>query len=86
MSKVRDLFDRLEAEDATALAEAERLAKETGKELFDLGTFEQLYGRGSQASAESSHRASYYISHPEIRTLKDYIAFLRRIEPWEDSN
>jgi len=83
---VRELFDRRRAEAAAQLEEATKKAEAAGKEPFDLATFERLLGRGSQAGCERERRVSYYISNPEIQTMMEFVAFLERIEPWEDSS
>lgn len=84
MSFARDLNDRLARENAEDLARAEREALAAGKEPFDLAKFERLYQRGSQASNEEHWRGSYYIFNRELKTLAEFVAFLHRIEPWED--
>ncbi len=83
---VRALFERRRAEAAAQLDEATRKAHEAGKEPFDLARFEELFRRGSQAGCERERRVSYYISHPEFQTMMEFVAFLERIEPWEDSS
>ena len=83
---VKALFEQRERENREALERAEREAIASGKELFDLAKFEQLYLRGPQAQREERHRAGYYIFNCELKTLSDYVALLHRIEPWEDSN
>lgn len=83
---IRELLDRRRAEAAAQLDEATAKAHEAGKEPFDLAKFEQLLGRGSQAACERERRVTYYISHPEFQTMMELVAFLERIEPWEDSS
>jgi hypothetical protein len=85
MSFASELAERRKRENAEALAKAMREAEATGKEPFDLARFEQLFNRGSQARREQAHRESYYISHPELRTLAEYTQFVLEIEPWENS-
>lgn len=85
MSEARDIHERLKAQAAAELAQAEREAHAAGKEPFDLSRFEQLFMRGPQAAREEGRRGQYYISHPEIHTLEEFVAFLHSIEPWEDS-
>jgi hypothetical protein len=70
---------------AEQLAEAERQAAETGKELFDLARLEAVLGRGAQAGREKDHRIDYYLLHPEFRTLAEYAKFVVDAEPWEDA-
>ena len=83
---VRAFFEQRKNEDREALERAEREARASGKEPFDLAKLEQLLMRGPQAKREDHHRASYYIFNPELQTLTEYVALLHRIEPWEDSN
>src|SRR5215831_4948482 len=65
------LFRRLEARNDAELAAAEAEAAAAGKEPFDLARLEQLLGEdpGSMAGRERRLRMSYYIAHPELRTL-----------------
>jgi hypothetical protein len=82
-----ELFRRSEAENDAALALAEAAAAETGKEPFDLSRLEQLLGeeRGSLAARERRLRSSYYVSHPELRTLAEFAAFRLEQEVWDGS-
>jgi len=85
MSFATDYFAEYERKRAEQLAEAERKAVETGKELFDLARFEEALGRGSQAKREKDHRVAYYLLHPEMRTLAEYAKNLIDSEPWDDA-
>jgi hypothetical protein len=81
----RAIHDRLAAQAAAELAAAERDALAAGKERFDLATLERLLQRGPQAAREQGHREAYYISFREVKTLAEYVARVRAIEPYEDS-
>ena len=85
MASFDELFRRREAQDDAALAEAE--AAEAGKEPFDLARLEQLLGEelGSLADSERSLRMSYYIAHPELRTLAEFVEFRLEQEVWDGS-
>jgi len=48
-----------------------------------LSHLEALYGEGSIAGRERSLKSRYYIRHPEIRTLADFVRYLREHEVWE---
>ena len=85
MSWETDYFAEGERLRAEQLAAAEQRAKETGKELFDLARFEQLFNRGSQKVNEAQHRATYYLLYPELTTLADYAKKLLDAEPWNDA-
>jgi hypothetical protein len=73
----------VDAENAAALAEAEREAHATGKELFSLPRLEELYGEGSLADREESLKMHYYFLKREIRTLAVFVRWLRKNELWE---
>lgn len=85
MSFATDYFAQYEKKRAEELAEAERKAKESGKELFDLKRLEELLNRGSQAKREKDHRVNYYLLNPELKTLAEYAQRLLDNEPWEDT-
>jgi hypothetical protein len=85
MSWIVEYFDDADRQRAEQLATAEREARASGKELFDLARFEQLLDRGPQAGREADHRVNYYLLHPELRTLAEYAARLIENEPWEDA-
>jgi hypothetical protein len=85
MSWVTDYFAEAEKRGAEELEEAEREAIASGKEPFDLARLEELLKRGPQAANEQQHRANYYISRSEMRTLAEYVARLHAHEPWQDS-
>lgn len=85
MSFATDYFAEYERKRAEQLADAERKAQESGKELFDLGRLEALLNRGSQAKREKDHRVAYYLLHPEMRTLAEYAQSLLDGEPWDDT-
>lgn len=85
MSEAGDILDELDREAEQAVANAEREAIASGKERFDLATFERLLNRGSQAKRAKGHREMYYLSYPEIRTLAGYVKMLHEAEPYEDS-
>lgn len=84
-SKAREIHDRLKAQAAAELAAAERDAIASGKEPFDLAKLEALLKRGPQAAREQGHREAYYISYRDVKSLGEYVARLRAIEPYEDS-
>jgi hypothetical protein len=84
-SKAREIHDRLKAQAAAELAAAERAAIASGKEPFDLAKLETLLKRGPQAAREQGHREAYYISYRDVKSLDEYVARLRAIEPYEDS-
>lgn len=85
MSWITDYFAEGEKRDAEALERAEREAIASGKEPFDLAKLEKLLNRGPQTAREKQHRENYYIMRTELRTLAEYAAHLREIEPWEDA-
>ena len=85
MSWITEHFAAAERKKAEELASAEREALASGKEAFDLATFEKLLNRGPQAAREQQHRANYYIFNRELRTLAEYVAQLHANEPWEDA-
>lgn len=85
MGQGADDFAEFQRKRAERLAEAERKARESGKELFDLAKLEQLLNRGSQARREAQHRANYYLLNPELKTLAEYAKQLIDNEPWEDA-
>ncbi len=78
-------FARYERRRAEELAEAERRARETGKEPFDLARLEALLNRGSQGAREQDHRVNYYLLNPGMKTLAEYAMSLLESEPWDDS-
>ncbi len=84
-SKAREIHERLKAQAAAELAAAERDAIASGKEPFDLAKLEVLLKRGPQATREQGHREAYYISYRDVKSLDEYVARLRAIEPYEDS-
>jgi hypothetical protein len=86
VSRAREIFDRLDRQAAAELAASEADALAKGKEKFDLAKLEQLLLRGPLAARESGHRAAYYISYRDVNSLAEYVARLREIEPYEDSN
>jgi hypothetical protein len=85
MSWATDYFAQYEKKRAEELAEAERKAGESGKELFDLARFETLLNRGSQAAREKDHRVNYYLLNPDMKTLAEYAKKLLENEPWDDT-
>jgi hypothetical protein len=85
MSDIRALFERKRAQAAAELAEAERRAAEEGKQKFDYAVFCQLLRSSDGRGTEAEHRTRYYVSHPEILTMMEYVRFVESIEPWEDS-
>jgi len=82
-----ELFRRLEAQNDAGLAVAEAEAAATGKEPFDLARLERLLGEGpgSLAERERRLRMSYYVAHPEIRTLAAFAEFRLEMEVWDGS-
>jgi len=48
-----------------------------------LSRLEELYGEGSLADREVSLKPRYYIRHPEIRTLAEFVQHLREMEVWD---
>lgn len=85
MSWATDYFAEYERKRAEQLSEAERAARDNGKELFDLARFEKLLNRGSQAAREKDHRVNYYLLESELKTLAEYAQRLIDNEPWEDT-
>jgi hypothetical protein len=83
LSLVDEHHAAVDAENAAALAEAEREAHATGKELFSLPRLEELYGEGSLADREESLKMHYYFLKREIRTLAVFARWLRKNELWE---
>ena len=83
-SEIAKWFDEAKRKEAEHLAEAEKAARESGKESFDLRRLEALLNRGSQARREHDHRVRYYLLCPELLTLADYARRLLDDEPWED--
>jgi vacuolar-type H+-ATPase subunit H len=80
-----DLIAEAERKRAERLAEAEKQARETGKEPFDLARLEQLMNRGDLAGRASQLRAAYYLLHPELKTLAELAKIMIDGEPWEDA-
>ena len=82
-----ELFRRLEARNDAELAAAEAEAAAAGKEPFDLARLEQLLGEdpGSMAERERRLRMSYYIAHPELRTLAAFAEFRLEMDVWDGS-
>ena len=80
---VDEIFAQVDAENAAALAKAEAEARASGKEPFSLSRLEELYAEGSLAERQASLKARYYIRHPEIRTLAEFVKHLREHEVWE---
>lgn len=85
MTDVRSLFDRKRAQAASELAEAEKQAEEAGKERFDFTRFRALLRRTDAPGTEAEHRTAYYVRHPEMMTMMEYVNFLDSVAPWEDS-
>jgi len=84
MGYASELAARRKRENAEALAKAIDEAARVGKEAFDLARLEALLGRGSQLRREDELRESYFISHPEMRTLAEYAEHLLAIEQGSD--
>lgn len=85
-TRLRELLERRRAEAASALAEAERKADETGKQPFDYALFRKLCRNADPDSeTEAEHRRAYYVGHPEMQTVIEYVAYLESIAPWSDS-
>jgi hypothetical protein len=82
MSDIDDLFAARDAENAAALAKAEAEARASGKELFSLARLEELLGEGSLREREASLKLRYYVGHPEIKNLADFVAHLGEHEVW----
>ncbi|MEO6457395.1 MAG: hypothetical protein ABIO92_03840 [Chloroflexia bacterium] len=82
---VTALFRRKREQAARELEEAEREAAASGKEPFDLARLNELLGAPPDMNIqrEAGLRESYYISHPEIRTLTEYAELRRILEMWE---
>jgi len=82
---VRDLFQRKREQAARELEEARRVALESGKEPFDIIRLEVLMGAppGTFASREADLCETYYVSHPEIRTLAEFAEFRNMLSQWE---
>ncbi|MGZ5971125.1 MAG: hypothetical protein ACXWP4_25820 [Polyangiales bacterium] len=78
-------FEKLARTREIELATAEREAHASGKEPFDFERFAALLNRGQRARLRArEYRSDYYVSHPELRTMAEYVAFLHENEPWED--
>jgi hypothetical protein len=71
-------YERAEAARAKELAEAERAALASGKQLFDYG-----YLKGTRVGDESTARLIYYLLKPELRTLDEFIAYLDESAVWD---
>ena len=82
---VEALFKRKRAQAAAELAEAEKQAEEAGKEKFDYTRFRALLRNTDPGGTEADHRTAYYVRHPEMMTMMEYVNFLESIAPWEDS-
>ena len=78
----RDMFERHTRDLALSLVESERLALLKGVERWDLGRFEELLNRGSQADRELQHMGQYYGG---FTTLAAYAQHLLDNEHWEDA-
>ncbi|HSD86456.1 MAG TPA: hypothetical protein VLB44_03040 [Kofleriaceae bacterium] len=86
MTNLRELLERRHAEQASAIAEAEAKAQEEGKELFDFARFRKLCkATDPDRRTEAEHRFEYYVGHPEMQTMMEYVVYLERLEPWSDS-
>ncbi|MCX5743985.1 MAG: hypothetical protein NT062_15965 [Proteobacteria bacterium] len=85
MSFATDFFADYEKQRADDLANAERDAAASGKELFDLARLEAILNRGPQAAREKDHQMNYYLLHAKFRTLAEYATWLIDSEPFEDA-
>jgi hypothetical protein len=86
MNKWRQLLESRRADQATELANAEATAAKAGKELFDYARFRLLCHKANPDRAtEAEHRYEYYVGHPELTTMMEYVVHLERLEPWADS-
>jgi len=68
-------------DNAKALADAIRQAQIDGKEPFDWETFRMS---GAVPHGEDEHRFDYYVMKSEMRTMAEYIAHRKAMDPWED--
>jgi hypothetical protein len=75
---VAEHFAKATASREEALAEAERAALASGKQLFDYG-----YLKGSRVGDESTARFIYYLVKPELRTLDEFIEYLDESAVWD---
>jgi len=82
---VSDLFRRKREQAARELEEAERAAMASGKEPFDMRRLNELLGGGADRRGpnEADLRESYYVSHPEIRTLAEFAELRNMLSLWE---
>ncbi|MGZ3422226.1 MAG: hypothetical protein ACXVEF_30865 [Polyangiales bacterium] len=86
MNKWRELLESRRTEQATAVADAEAAAAKSGKERFDFARFRVLCHKANPDRAtEAEHRYEYYVGHPELTTMMEYVVYLERQEPWADS-
>jgi hypothetical protein len=83
--KLRELLESRRKEQATAIADAVANAAKTGKESFDWERFRLLCRKANPDRAtEAEHRYEYYVGHPELTTMMEYVAYLAKLEPWAD--
>jgi hypothetical protein len=73
----------VEADNAAALAEAEREAEKAGKDPFSLEPLRALYSSATLASRERALRGMYYVGNPEMRTMGELVALLGQMELYE---
>lgn len=73
-------FARSEARKGVGLERAIRDAKAMGKEPFDWDAFRAA---GCRPHGFAEHRFDYYVMRSELRTMAEYIAHRKELEPWD---
>ncbi|NVB77367.1 MAG: hypothetical protein HOV81_03145 [Kofleriaceae bacterium] len=83
MGAADEHFAAVKAKNAAALAKAEQEARESGKEPFSREPLAAIYSEATLGRREESLRLMYYVSHPEIRSMTEFVALLRKMEQYE---
>lgn len=83
MGKLEDHIAAVEADNAAALAEAEKEAMATGKEPFSLEPLRAIYSDEVIASRAEALRSMYYVSSSHFRTMAELVDHLKLMEVYQ---